>query len=116
MADATKHERTTGALLKDLSLRTSPAFPNFELLFDKRRTGTNHRVRAIVLAFGIVAGIVAGFGIGSLVQDNPSAARGKPLIDSWFQDTAYDSNSSSQQNLAMYIQDLWNHRLSMPRP
>lgn len=108
MTDKTKQERTTAALLKDLSLRASPAFPNFELLFDKRRTGIDRRVRAIILTLGLAAGLAAGLGIGSLTRDNLLIARGEPLIDSWFPENAYnDSVSSSRQDLAIYIQDLW---------
>jgi len=37
-----------------------------------------------------------------------SAGRGTALIDSWYQDGAYDSSATPQQNLAVYIQDLWD--------
>lgn len=107
MNESTRAERESGAMLKDLALRSAPAFPDFEALFEKRQGKTNRRIRAAALTLGLAAGIVAGFGAGMFARGQASSAREETLIDSWGSDDPYRSNVSSPQYLATYIQDLW---------
>ena len=108
MTKMTKLKVSPGVLLKDLALRTSPAFPNFELVFDKGREKEKRRIEAIVLALGMAAGIALGLGMGIFARDRASLKQEEPLIDSWYPDSASSSNSTSQQYLATYLQDLWD--------
>lgn len=107
MTENMRQEKIAGKMLKDLSLRMSPAFPNFEAVFDKSGHRTDNRFRAVILVFGIAAGIVVGFGLGRSAENYGFIAGREPLIDSWYQDTAYYQESSSPQDIALYIQDLW---------
>lgn len=108
MTKMTKLEASPGVLLKDLALRTSPAFPDFELVFDKGREKEKRRIGAMVLALGVAAGIAVGLGMGIFARDRAFLKQEEPLIDSWYPDSALSSNSSSQQYLASYLQDLWD--------
>ncbi|MHB0898531.1 MAG: hypothetical protein ACYC1A_13365 [Spirochaetales bacterium] len=108
MTKMTKIKASPGALLKDLALRASPAFPDFELVFDKGREKEKRRIGTMALALGVTAGIAAGLGMGIFAGNRASLVHEEPLIDSWYQDSSLSSNSTSQPYLAAYLQDLWD--------
>jgi hypothetical protein len=106
MVDRHEASSSVGELLRNVALRSGPAFPNFQAVFEGERIEARRGRLALVLGAGMA------FACATALLGWPLLSPANPLIESWDSPAAElrtaNGGAAAQDPLVSYIEVLWD--------